>query len=63
MATNWKAMQVPAPAVKKGEGKSKSGVDPRRMTDVKPRYLSMGSWHADGSKGGVCTPKKAAKLK
>jgi hypothetical protein len=44
--TNWEAMQVPALTVPGGAQTF------NRPGDVRTRYLSMGSWHADGSKGG-----------
>lgn len=44
MTTNWRAMQAPA---EKGTKRHLA------VRGVKPRYLSMGSWRADLSKGGV----------
>lgn len=46
--TNWKAMQVPGIAAGKGAAKTHS-----RPGEVRTRYLAMGSWHADASKGGT----------
>lgn len=43
--TNWKAMQVPA---EKGDKKLRSVPH-----GIKPKYMTMGSWHADLSKDGV----------
>lgn len=44
--TNWKAIQVPA---EKGDKKIRSVPH-----GIKPKYMAMGSWHADLSKDGVC---------
>lgn len=44
MAINWRAIQ--ATGCKKPET-----FNPPR--DVKPRYMSMGSWHGDLMKGGA----------
>lgn len=46
MATNWKAVQVPVD--KKGKTAT---YHPARDACVK--RMSMGSWHANQSKGGV----------
>lgn len=46
MATNWKAMQVPVDK----KGKAPAYHAPR---DVSVKRMSMGSWHANQSKGGV----------
>lgn len=50
MATNWNAMQSVLSKTEKG-----SGVKPvrGRNADVKPRYMTMGSWHANLSLKGV----------
>ena len=48
MTTNWKAMQVIAVIIEKGAPKAYV-----RPGDVLTRGLSMGSWHANGAKGGV----------
>ena len=50
--TNWRAMQA-AGALKMKD--KVHGVLPR-PSDVLTRYMSMGSWHADLSKGGLTTP-------
>lgn len=42
---NWKAMQAPT--------ETKGGKKHVGPSDVRPRYMSMGSWRADLSKGGV----------
>lgn len=44
--TNWRAMQTPI-------DKAKGGKVHSAQIGVKPRYLAMGSWKADLSKGGV----------
>ena len=57
--TNWKALQV-APLA--GKEKGSKGIY-ARPGDVLVRHLSMGSWHADGSKGGKATkPMKTKEL-
>lgn len=45
--TNWRALQVP-PRREKGMPTAWVG-----QGDIKPRYLSMGSWHASASNGGA----------
>lgn len=52
--TNWQAMQVQA-VVKRGEKPSHP-----RPAEVRTRYLSMGSWHADSSAGGQRAPKQGS---
>ena len=46
--TNWKAVQVTGALRHKAASGPMAG-----PTDVKTRYLSMGSWHASLSKGGA----------
>lgn len=44
--TNWRALQAA------GAFKDKTKVANLRPSEVKPRYFSMGSWHADLTKEG-----------
>jgi hypothetical protein len=46
--TNWRAMQTAG-------AKKPDYIIPR---EVKPRYMTMGSWHADLSKDGAKRPRK-----
>jgi len=50
--TNWKAMQIP---------KDKKTGKFTPPSDVRPRYMAMGSWHASASNGGVRKPKGGGK--
>lgn len=43
MSTNWRALQVPM---------DKNTKESPRQVGILPRYMSMGSFHADFSKGG-----------
>jgi hypothetical protein len=51
MATDWKAMQYAGS--KKKDKENKGG-----PTDVKTKYMSMGSWKASLSAGGAYRGKK-----
>lgn len=50
MKTNWNAMQTVLAKPEKGSNKKPAR---GRNADVKPRHMSMGSWHANLSLHGV----------
>ena len=52
--TNYAALQTPKdPTTKKSI----------HVGGVKPRYLSMGSWHAVGGSGGTLSARKRKKMR